>query len=603
MSDSWRIDVILNDQSAVTQASIGSVGATVIKATKGSAVPTFFAPGQEKRIRDMFGTPSPTYPEVWEAIQYNASFPLWISAPSSNSRHGGVVVRPGGTETFTGGLPGAESLTFSALPQIEQAGVGDGSTGNFTFTIGNFSDYVALSTDILLAGVSENVVAVDGGAGTETLTGDNGSGTYTAATGVVDYTFSTAPSTSEVVEVRYNLDFSDAYFVLFSKSPSTNELAALVTHNGTNFVVAASRKDSAGNYTSLAGYPKTVSIVEGTKDGFGSNIFVDDLFSNTDFIGGKANPSVTFTSFSDDSALVDFEGGTRGTMSGTDLVTGWAYFQQKRKYPADVMFDASADVLIPDVFDTMRNSYQKFSHYILPLPNEDSTPALGTKIGYSISNRGISFYWNWGRVQNQYTGGSFWTTLAGRVAVKHAQMFDTYNGLQPAWIDENGHGGQIGGGILEIAYDPSETALEALDQGAINPIIFDPQNGVLLASAKTSLTSLTDYSYIGHSRLGDYLIKNIQEQALPAQLTKLNDQDHRKRVSLKADSIVRPVFAAGLLREYGVVCDETNNTDEVLQRREFVLDVAVKFTPFSETIRFVFTNLDQTTTVQEFFGA
>lgn len=603
MSDSWRIDVILNDQSAVTQASIGSVGATVIKATKGSAVPTFFAPGQERRIRDMFGTPSPTYPEVWDAIQYNASFPMWISAPSSNSRHGGVVVRPGGTEAFAGGLPGAEDLTFSALPQIEQAGTGDGSTTNFTYTTGGLSDYVALSVDILLDGVSENVTAVDGGAGIENLTGDNGSGTYTVATGVVDYTFNAAPDSAETVEVRYDVDFSDAYFVLFSKSPSADEFATQITHNGTNFSVAVSRKDSAGNYKSLVGYPKTMSIIEGTKDGFGSNIFVDNLLADTDFIGGKANPNVTFTSFSDDVALVDFDGGARGTMAGTDLVTGWAYFQQKRKYAADIMFDASADPLIPDVFNTMRDSYQKFSHYVLPLPKQDSSPALSTKSGYSISNRGISFYWNWGRVQNQYTGGSFWSTLMGRAAIKHAQMFDTYNGLQPSWIDENGHGGQLGGGVLELAYDPSETALEALDQGAVNPIIFDPQNGVLLASAKTSLTSLTDYSYIGHSRLADYLIKNIQEQALPAQLTKLNDQDHRKRVSLKADSIVRPVFASGLLREYGVVCDETNNTDEVLQRREFVLDVAVKFTPFSETIRFVFTNLDQTTSVEEHFGA
>lgn len=602
MSDSWRIDVILNDQSAVTQASAGSVGATVIAAQKGAATPVFFAPGQEKRIRDMYGTPSSTYPQVWEAIQYNAEFPLWISAPSSNSKHGGVIVRPSGTESFAGGIPGAEDLSFSNFPQIEQDGVGDGSTTNFVYTIGNFADYKALSVDVLLGGVSENIVAVDNGA-TETLTGDNGSGTYTKATGVVDYTFNSAPGTGVTVEVSYDIDISDAYFVLFSKSPSADELAVQVSHNGTNFSVLAARKDSAGNYSTITGYPETVSIVEGTKDGFGSNIFVDEVFANTDFIGGKANTSATFTSFTNDSDYVDFDGGYRGTTSGSDLVEGWSYFQKKRKYPIDIFFDASADPLIPTTFNTLRNSYQKYSHYLLPLPREGASDAITTKQTYSVSNRGVSFYWNWGRVQNTYTGGSFWTTLMGRVAVKHGQMNDIFNGLQPAWIDENNHGGQLGGGILEMEYDPSEFELESLDQSAVNPIIFEPEYGVLIASAKTSLTSLSDYSYIGHSRSADYLIKNILEQALPAQLTKLNDQSHRTRVRLKADSIVRPVFAAGLLREYLIICDETNNDDNVLQRREFVLDVGVKFTPFSETIRFVFTNVDQTTTVSEFFGA
>lgn len=602
MSDSWRIDVILNDQSAVVQPSIGSTGAMAIRAPKGVATPKFFAPRQEKRIRDMFGDYSATYPDIWEAVQYNSEFPLWISAPSSNSRHGGVVVRPTGTESFAGGIPSAESLSFTAFTQIEQMGTGDGSTTNFTFTIGNSTDYNALSVDILIDGVSDNVTAVDAGTD-ETLTGDSGSGTYTKASGVVDYTFASAPDSGTLIEVKYTVDISDAYYILFSKSPSADELAATITHNGTNFVVDAFRIQDDGTYKQLTGYTKEVSLVAGTKNGFGQNIYAEEVFRDTDFIGAKVNTDSTFSAFADDSGPVDFDGGYRGTTAGTDLVTGWNYFQKKSIYAADLFIDVTSNDSIPAVFETLRGAYQKYSHYILPLPNTNFSTAKSNFSTIGIKDRGLSFYWNFGRVQDTINGGSFWTSLMGRVGLKHAQMYNVYNGLQPAWIDENGHGGQLGGGILELAYDPSESQLEELDQLGINPIIFRAEYGVLIASAKTSLTPLSDYSYIGHSRVADYLIRNIVEQALPFQLTKLNDQNHRTRVKLKADAIVRPVSAAGLLREYAVICDETNNTDDVLQRREFVLDVGVKFTPFSETIRFVFTNVDQTTSVDEFFGA
>lgn len=596
MSDTWRIQTILNDQSAVTRPSVGSVGATVIRAPKGNAVPLFFAPGQEKRILNMFGTPSSSWPDIWEAIQYNKEFPLWISAPSADSYHGGLIVRPAGTQAFSGGVSTVASFTFSAFPQYEDMGTGDGSTTNFTFTVGNYTDYSAGTLEIVVDGTMENIVV--SGSAPEVLTGDNGTGTFTEATGVVDYTLNTAPSSGEVIEVYYQLDISDAYFVLFDKSPSIDELAAKITHDGTYFVIDAARK-SGLTYTQLAGYPKNGSIVDGTKDGFGATVFIDDLLADTDFVGGIANTAATFSSFVDDTDYVDFDGGSRGTTTITELTTGWDYFQQKRTYPVDIFFDTTAVSGISALFAVLRSTYQKYSAYLMPLANSAASEAVANKVIESVSSRGVYYYWNWARVRDSYNNSSFWTTLMGSVATKHAQMYNVYNGLAPAWIDENGHGGQISAGVIEMAYDPSEVELQAMDVGAVNPIVFDPQYGVMIVSQKTSLTSLSDYSYIGHSRTADYIIKNTLEQVLPYQIVKLNDADHRNRASIKASSILSPLGIApvNLLREWVVICDETNNTDEVLNRREFLIEIRVKFTPFSESIKLIFTNVDQTTSV------
>jgi hypothetical protein len=189
----------------------------------------------------------------------------------------------------------------------------------------------------------------------------------------------------------------------------------------------------------------------------------------------------------------------------------------------------------------------------------------------------------------------------GRVAGKHADMVDVYNGLAPAWIDENNHGGQLGSGIISMVNDLSESELQDADNNQINAITFSPQYGVMIMSHRTSATVLSDYSWIAHSRVADYIISNVVNQALPFQITKLNDINHRNLVKSKAESIINPLLAPpnALLREAVVKCDAENNNDAILAQRKFVLGVAVKFTPTSEYIKFIFVNVNQQTSVNE----
>lgn len=598
---SWRISVLLNDQSAITRPSIGSVGATVVKSEKGPEAPIFFAPGQSARIRSIYGEPSAFHASVWDAIQYNNQFPLWISAPSSYTFHGGVIVRPAGTTPFSGGIPSDEFASFSALPQAQNMGEGDESAVDFVAVITNTVDLAEDSIDITVDGIAENITASDNGDGTWALAGDGGTGVYDSADGTVTYTFGAPPAANTTIDLHYSIDVSDAYFILFDKRGGADDLAAMIAVDGDNNFTISAYKRSGVNYSSLTGYPMTVSLTEGAKDGFGKVIFAEDVFESDDLIGAIVNDSASFSAFVDDSAQIDFTGGDRGVTASTDLVRGWQQFQARNTYPVDVFFDATADPAIPAEFDTLRNGFQKYSAYILPTPYENTTDVQATRTSYGLNSRGIYLYWNWGLVRDGITGRKFWSTLMGRVATKHAQMYNVYNGLAPSWTDENNHGGQLGSGILKMAYDPSETELKTLDEVQINPIILSPEYGPMITSQRTTVTTLSDYSWIGHSRTADFIIRNVIEQVLPYQITKLNDADHRNRAKSKADRIIEPLSNPpyNLLRGYEVLCDETNNTDDVLARREFVLEVRVKFTPFSEYVRFIFTNVDQSTEISE----
>jgi hypothetical protein len=493
------------------------------------------------------------------------------------------------------------------LPVWETLGTGDGSTATFILTLTDKTYYVNQSIEIKLAGTSINVTASDASTEVLTTSPNVGSGTYVRATGVLTFTFTTPPTDNQAITVEYNTDRSSTvYFGLFSRAPQADDLSVQVTEASAVFTINAYFINSDLEYETLPNSPYSVSLTANTKDGFGENIYIDDVFEDDDFIIPVINSDLAFTTFVDDAAKVDFDGGDRGdTLTITELTVGWAYFQQATTYAADIFFDCTADSGIPAIFSTLRNTYQKYKAYLLPLPNQAYATAIVTKSGYSISDRGIYFYYNWGKARDSYNNSYLWSPLMGRIAGKHADMVDVYNGLAPSWIDENGHGGQLGSGIVEMAYDLSESALEALDTAQINPVIKDNQYGIMIVGDRTSLTTLSDYSYIGHSRVADYCISNIIAQALPFQLTKLNDTKHRTLVKSKCDLITKPLLNPlyGLLSEVETKCDDENNDDTVRAQRKFVVETYLKFTPFSETITFIFTNVDQNTSISELLGS
>lgn len=522
MAQSWRISVKEIDRSQTLIPEAGSTGAMVIRSQRGPREPVFISTRQSQRIQDLFGGPSKHYPDVWEAMEYNRSAPLWVASPFEDTdTYAGVVVTSDGT--------------------------------------------VQLASD--------------------------------------------GPTKSELDTFGFSSD--GEYFALFARSPSdVDHLGVTVEYNSTTelFIVTVyETSDGGATWTERENF--TVSPVEGKKDGFGKNVFIEEVLSaeTNDFLIGAANESADLSNdFTDDSSPVLLTGGSR-VEADADMVSDvWTRFQNLRKYEADIFMSPMAEDVIVTTFDSLRSSYQKYAYYLLPMPmGEDVQTAITTKEDYGVSNAGLAFYWNHARVRNRYqNGGSFWTSLIGRIGAKHAAMEDVFNGLAPAWRDENGHGGQLGSGILETEYDPTEDELQTLDENGINAIVDDPAYGVMITSQRTAQSPdiLSDNSWIGHRRLFDYLISNIVNQALPFQLVKLNDEGHRERVASVTESLITPVQAEGLLRDFAVICDRSNNTDDVLAQKRFILDVFVQVTPFSETVQLRFSNLGQTVDVQEVTG-
>ena len=76
MSIANRIQVNEIDKSQFVPVDVATTGAMVIESAKGPETPTYIPRGSETKITRLFGFPSVSTPDIWEALEYNKGYPL-----------------------------------------------------------------------------------------------------------------------------------------------------------------------------------------------------------------------------------------------------------------------------------------------------------------------------------------------------------------------------------------------------------------------------------------------------------------------------------------------------------------------------------------------
>lgn len=615
--NSWRIQNIFDNRSQKSIPSAGTgLGATVIQSKRGPKKPVYFAQGETAKILNIFGVPTSENPELLEAIEYNKSYPIYISAPSNLGKSAAIAFGPTGSETLGDAVNTEKTNDLSNLSLFSKmTALSDTS---FSGTLGQTEDIIkdeegAIETFIItINGVEVPDLVLTESSGVYTISGTGlNSGQLTLDTGLVALEFSEGTDDDSVVEVEYVVDISRNYGVFALQAPCDTgylkaKISAVTVSEKDAFEITLMIKNTKGVYVDKTDSPITFSLDPEHENGYGENIYIDNVFEDSSYFTPITLNGADFSSFTDDTSYQVFENGYRGGKFGAlEITEGYAYFEAARVYPIDIFFDATQNDAVSSIYANLRENFQKYSRFILPVPKMSVSDAISWTM--PVSNRGISYYYGYFYLSCIY--GSTSKVLGipmGEVAKKHADiMLNAFGGLAPAWFDENNMGGQLTGGrILETIYDPSEDQLKALDEARINPIILDSSVGAIIVSRRTSVSgSLSDWSFIDYSGAMDYIIKNVSTQVLPYQIVKMNDSSHRNIVRSKTDSILKPMTVSpnNVIKDYYIKCDSENNNDDVYAREEFRLDLAVKFTPKSRTIVFTFINTPQGSDVSEMF--
>ncbi len=147
--------------------------------------------------------------------------------------------------------------------------------------------------------------------------------------------------------------------------------------------------------------------------------------------------------------------------------------------------------------------------------------------------------------------------------------------LQDPWFSPAGFSRGQYLGITKLAFNPKKASRDDLYRKRINPIVTFPGQGTVLFGDKTGLSSPSAFDRINVRRLFIVLEKAISTAA-KAQLFEYNDAFTRAQFRAAVEPFLRDVKNRRGLIDFSVVCDETNNTDSVIDRNEFVCSIFVK---------------------------
>jgi hypothetical protein len=166
-----------------------------------------------------------------------------------------------------------------------------------------------------------------------------------------------------------------------------------------------------------------------------------------------------------------------------------------------------------------------------------------------------------------------------------------------AWFSPAGYNrGQIKN-VVKILYNPASDAhRDELYTRQVNPVVSFPGDGVILFGDKTMQTRPSAFDRINVRRLFIVLEKAIAT-ASKFFLFEQNDAFTRAQFKNLVVPFLRTVQQRRGITDFKVVCDETNNTGEVIDRNEFVADIFIKPT---RSINFIQLNFVATKTGVDF---
>lgn len=184
---------------------------------------------------------------------------------------------------------------------------------------------------------------------------------------------------------------------------------------------------------------------------------------------------------------------------------------------------------------------------------------------YAVMDSGVKYQYD------RYNDTYRWIPLNGDVAGLCART----DYVADPWFSPGGlNRGQIKN-TVKLGFNPNKTDRDELYKNGINPVVQFNGQGTVLFGDKTLLAKPGAFDRINVRRLFIVLEKAISTAA-KFQLFEFNDAFTRAQFKNIVEPFLRDVQGRRGIIEFKVVCDDTNNTEEVVSRNEFVADMVIR---------------------------
>ena len=188
-----------------------------------------------------------------------------------------------------------------------------------------------------------------------------------------------------------------------------------------------------------------------------------------------------------------------------------------------------------------------------------------TSSSYAVLDSG------WKYQYDRYNDVYRWVPLNGDIA---GICVRTDNTNDAWWSPAGFNRGQIKN-LIKLAWNPNKSERDVLYSNGINPVVTFPGQGTILFGDKTLQAKPSAFDRINVRRLFIVLEKAISTAA-KYQLFEFNDAFTRAQFRNLVTPYLRTIQGRRGITDFYVVCDDTNNTQQIIDSNQFVGDIYIK---------------------------
>lgn len=293
---------------------------------------------------------------------------------------------------------------------------------------------------------------------------------------------------------------------------------------------------------------------------------------------GIASTNTTYNGGPSPSYNYKLQNGVSTNIDNDRLIIGYDKFKNAEEVDVSlIMAGAAPQTVAEHIVENIADVRRDCVAFISP-EREDVVNNQGDEVADSVAYRNLfnsSSYAvldsGWKYQFDKYNNVYRWVPLNGDIAGLCVRTdFERDPWYSPAGFNR----GQIKN-VVKLAWNPNKTARDELYKNGINPVVTFPGEGTVLYGDKTMLARPSAFDRINVRRLFIVLEKAIA-RAAKYSLFEFNDEFTRAQFVSLVEPYLRDVQGRRGIYQYRVVCDQTNNTPEVIDRNEFVGDIYIK---------------------------
>jgi hypothetical protein len=384
------------------------------------------------------------------------------------------------------------------------------------------------------------------------------------------------------------------YKSYFTSAPGTSDYVDLV--GGSNDEMHIIVIDRDGLITGTAGtvleiYPFVSAASDATVNG-ATNYYKQVIFNNSKYVYAidpvdYATTSATWgtpaaaTTYANPTTIqtVTLSGGASDVPATGDIEIAYDLFANKETIDISLVLTGGHAVAVQQyVIDNIANQRMDCVAFVSPRQSDVVNQAgnesgnitnwlssLSRSSSYVVADSGWKYQFD--KYNNVYR----WIPLNGDVA----GLCVYTDSIRDPWFSPAGFNRGAIKNCIKLAWNPSKTYRDTLYSAGVNPVVSFPGQGTVLFGDKTLQSKPSAFDRINVRRLFITLEKAIATAAKYS-LFELNDEFTRAQFVALITPFLRDVQGRRGITDFKVVCDKTNNTQQVIDSNQFVGDIYIK---------------------------